>query len=1157
MNRQPSHSIAIGLGLLALLAMAPSPALAEPAPADSTPTKASSAVAAAGLLPVHGILVDLDALAAPGKSGARPSARSRDGAVEDLKKLWKDHLKVAGFNVVQFRIDVNDADARDAERLVELCAWAKVEGVRLAPCLVAGPIGSALTDDYSKRSAAFVAQVIEAARRAGDDGLASYAQIMLYALGRPLNHSASQGAVETATAVRVLKSAAEAIRTSEQQALAGTTLQPTPLSIDASFDYELIRHGAIVHTALTDDAYQQGYATLRDFLLAVVAQAPVEVVSVQWFPGSVSSEGVERLPDVVTRLQSDLPGKLLVIETGYSSAAGRDTAQARYYALAFQNLSDLRMTQGIDSPFAGIVWHSAFDRGDDNGKPEGANVNWSERAGELTRMWNDPRSDAKAARNWLDRVEGGLGVMSRASATSTKVAPKATLKLLASLDEAVGRSAEQSGANAAVRELTARGTGVGKQLKDRLQGAMLGLLDTWLAKTADDLFTTQPEQAAAPQTPGEMPDVQIVGIGETPTGLKLGGSASIPISLFNAGFAPASNVVVYLKDGDAVDLSRSNPTTLSPGGTTTIEVQWTPTRTGSFRAVMLDAYCDRDADPSTNRALLGDVQVDPIGGGGGTGGGPKGTHGGFNVDMSGVLATADFRSSAQSSSAPGFVAVEAFVTPMTFMTTTPSAPAGSSGGSTTAPRTATAGKTAAAGVASGATMTMSSGEGGSTMSARTVTGTPSTPAPAPSVSEPVAMTIVNPFPSAFTQATATLTVDDRVVATRSLGTILPKQRRTVSFAGWSPPAGGTYRVRVDVKGRSPLGKELNTWAADRIKIGSALPQPMMAAAAAPTITRLTTRSLTPVMRNPLSGGVRPMSARPATLGAPGFRSFARGGQPLGLGPNSIEIRPFPVTAQSPVQFSIRLMNSERESVRQARVRLFVDREDLGEVLVDVPAGGYALASGFRTWTASIGRHDVRAQVSAATLNGEATKPIMVLTGAGPTAAARLGGAPGVRSIGSRPTPTVRTLDPRTPVATMSSAFESPRSGLGAARPDLEITARDLHFMPAVPTANSPLVIPITVRNVGGAIARDARVLAVLQVDGHETARQQFTTTVAPGASTVLEWRLATPASGQLGVTATVTVLGDLRPDNNQARAMATVSSGMTPVKLLTPTRIRR
>ena len=81
--------------------------------------------------------------------------------------------------------------------------------------------------------------------------------------------------------------------------------------------------------AITDEAYTQAYSALHGYLGAVLGAAPVDVIEVEWFPGSYSSEGVERMPDLVGKLQADFPGKLIIVGTGYSTAAGADARQTR------------------------------------------------------------------------------------------------------------------------------------------------------------------------------------------------------------------------------------------------------------------------------------------------------------------------------------------------------------------------------------------------------------------------------------------------------------------------------------------------------------------------------------------------------------------------------------------------------------------------------------------------------------------------------------------------------------------------------------------------------------------------------------------------------------------------------------------------------------
>src|SRR5258705_11230831 len=145
---------------------------------------------------------------------------------------------------------------------------------------------------------------------------------MYYQLDRPENDPGSHGPMEAAQAAALISQTIEKLHAAEQAGLAGSSLQATPVMACASFDYEMIRFGAIANVPLTDESYQQAYESLRGYLSEVLGAAPVDVVSLEWFPGSVSADAGDKLPDLVTNLQADFPGKLLLLGTWYSTAAG-------------------------------------------------------------------------------------------------------------------------------------------------------------------------------------------------------------------------------------------------------------------------------------------------------------------------------------------------------------------------------------------------------------------------------------------------------------------------------------------------------------------------------------------------------------------------------------------------------------------------------------------------------------------------------------------------------------------------------------------------------------------------------------------------------------------------------------------------------------------
>src|SRR5882672_1851584 len=189
---RPRSTIARTLTLAALLASAAVPgwaraegeAAAAPAAAQA-PAESASPVSATGLLPIFGVGLDLDGIS---------SSASPDDAVASVQKLYDKYLKAAGFNVLQFPVEVKELGDKGAGRLAKLCVWAKANNVRLAPILIGAAQGEALPGDFADRVGSFAAKTVELTSKAGD--AQAYSQIMLYQLERPLNHPASHGPIE-------------------------------------------------------------------------------------------------------------------------------------------------------------------------------------------------------------------------------------------------------------------------------------------------------------------------------------------------------------------------------------------------------------------------------------------------------------------------------------------------------------------------------------------------------------------------------------------------------------------------------------------------------------------------------------------------------------------------------------------------------------------------------------------------------------------------------------------------------------------------------------------------------------------------------------------------------------------------------------------------
>jgi len=1086
MSAAPTSSARLLFALAVLFALllpgrsrADSTTVAASAPAASPATEASP-VTATGLLPVFGVAVDLDA------AGGKP-----EHAVASLQKLWDQYLKAAGFNVIQIPVDVKDMGDRGAGRLAKLCVWAKTKSVRLAPVLIGAPLGQPLPEDYADKVGAFAAKTIELVGKEGDPQ--AYAQIMLYQIERPLNHPGNHGPTDPAKAAATIAKVIEKLRAAEQTGLAGSSLQATPVLASASFDCELIRFGAIAHVAITDEAYTQAYASLHGYLGAVLGAAPVDVIEVEWYPGSYSSEGVERMPDLVGKLQADFPGKLIIVGTGFSTAAGAEADQSKYYTQAFNNLSDLRTNQGVESSLAGILWRTALDQPGGEPPPPSPRIqeamsswNWSDRAAEVTRMWSEPGADSKEMTWWLGHVDSHFGLLSSTKDASKTGEPKMSYELLARLKTSLAAAAEATGAGDIAKELEGGGTGkgIGGTVKDRLQSALFGMLDAWVAKTAENLTSgggSSGGGAPAPPptpTPASMADLQIQGIGEIPAAPKAGVLTALPITIYNAGREPARNVVLYLREGPN-DLANSSPTTLSPGGSTVVDLDWTPAHPGNFHDVSINAYCDNEGDPSNNQAALGDVPVDPSGGGGSGGGRGGVVKGGLGGYVLGTIGLGAVKGSLATSTAPGFVQIQSIrsMTPMTMSAKAPLMSGGIGGGG-----------------AAGGTMRMSSGSGGgvgsgpmTTMSAGSPPAHGGSPAPAPppppggsggsgsggivpimhttSALAPMslAFSISNPFTNNFTHVSAALKIDGTLIATKDLGTLYPLQRRTVTFAEWTPSRAGTFPVNIELNGVGPTGHALTSSARDEIVVGGPAPPPIATRSlttpgstsggtgggiATRTLSMPQTRLITPLL---VTGGT-PLARPASTRSIYSIRGVMPMGPALfGLTANSLLLSPFPALVGRDVVLTVRLFNSDRVAAHKVKVEGFLDGEKLGETTVDLPIARAVDAKGFKAWNAKPGRHSFRAVVTDGSRQASAIKPVDV----GPIGG--IGGGGVAALIG--------------------------RGGLAGSKlgSKLAMASADIRLNPLAPTAGADVTVSVHIQNTGTTDVQGVQ--AELFVDG--------------------------------------------------------------------------
>lgn len=423
--------------------------------AQQPATATSSAVSQSGLLPVYGASLALDTAWVDGKKF--PSAEPNNGVGPQLQQLWDAHLAPAGLNVLSFAVDVNDAKAQESARLANLCVWAKARGIKLVPILVGAERGQSLPTDFAARAKTFVATLISTLKRNKSAELAAYGQIAFYQLELPLNLPASHGKMEPAAAAETLRKAATGIRAAEIAGLSDAGMSPTQLMVPVSFDFELVKLGAIAGTDLKPETYGQAYEAMKAYLAGISETPEVGMFGIEWYPGSISSDGLDKLSTLIRGLIADAPGKLLIISTGFSTAFNPHADQSRYYALAFANLADIRGSEGVDFPFAGVIWNSATDTSQSVAAPpsEGtpaAMAKWdlNSKSSELVTLWRSGTGDPDLAW-WWKKTAASFGFLGRNADAS--LAPKQAHEVLLELQGATAQVAADTGVTATAQQL--------------------------------------------------------------------------------------------------------------------------------------------------------------------------------------------------------------------------------------------------------------------------------------------------------------------------------------------------------------------------------------------------------------------------------------------------------------------------------------------------------------------------------------------------------------------------------------------------------------------------------------------------------------------------------------------------------------------------------
>jgi hypothetical protein len=472
-------TVVLALVLAGVLAAIPAAGQTQPAP---LPAASSAPV----LLPIYGVDLELDqswldGTAFPSTSGAYPN----QGASASLQAVWQA-LSPSGINVLRVTLDVSDSHTAGL-RLANLVAWAESSGATVIPELVPGPAGRSASDGFASRAADTVRGALAALGAQGR--VSAYSRVLLYQVGRDANHAGRNGGLTGDTAAAAARSAAAAVRQAETDALAQAGLGLTPIMVQASFDCELVRVGALAGTVLTEDGYAQALASLRTFVAGVAAAQEIDEIAISWYPGSVGAGGAERFTSLLGTLAADAAGKPLLFTTGASTAFQPPEQQRQLVSVAFANLADLRASQGESSPVNGLMFHHALRPASADEAPpadvQAALAAWdpAERATELAQAWQGG-AESPALAWWELRTEDAMGLLAldTGQGGAVTVTPQPGGDALAAIASAVGE---------VVAQAVAGGDTQGGQtgtIKEKVGEAVGGLTTQVVATVLDHVF---------------------------------------------------------------------------------------------------------------------------------------------------------------------------------------------------------------------------------------------------------------------------------------------------------------------------------------------------------------------------------------------------------------------------------------------------------------------------------------------------------------------------------------------------------------------------------------------------------------------------------------------------------------------------------------------
>jgi nuclear pore complex protein Nup62 len=294
----------------------------------------------------------------------------------------------------------------------------------------------------------FISTVVSRLRGGDGSALASYPQIGFYQLERPMNHAGLYPNLPAGSAQQLLTAASAALRQAETQALQGAGVSATPISIGASFDFELIQQGAIAGVSLDAGVEQRSQDSLKKYLMGFTWQN-IDAINVEWFPRSFSSGDIDHFATLLRTLKQSYADKQLTLATGFSSAFNPPDQALQFYSVTISNLGSYRASEGVDSKFLGVVFQQAFkgtaaDAPLPAGTPDPSQWKWNDRALQLAALWSQGKTSPDMTW-WVNKVQDNMGLttMQPTGTGSSNLAPLPSLQALQAINSTLTQASQQ------------------------------------------------------------------------------------------------------------------------------------------------------------------------------------------------------------------------------------------------------------------------------------------------------------------------------------------------------------------------------------------------------------------------------------------------------------------------------------------------------------------------------------------------------------------------------------------------------------------------------------------------------------------------------------------------------------------------------------------